>query len=77
MKDTMRSTPPTLDRSTRNSLTTTTPISAAPVIHSARSFSRAATTMVHIASTLQKIDSAACTSMDRSIASRWNGTPAQ
>ena len=36
MKDTMRSTPPTCDRSTKNNLATTTANSAAPATHAAR-----------------------------------------
>src|SRR4051812_42587145 len=77
MNDTMRSMPATRDRSTRKSFTTTTAMSAAPVIHSARRATRVAYTMVASASTDQKIDSDACAITERRTPEKVYGTSAQ
>ena len=69
MNDTIRSMPPILDRSTRNSLTTTTASSAAPAIQPVRDAMRFATTIVASAITVHRIESTACTSVDDHIAS--------
>src|SRR5207247_4840149 len=77
MNDTMRSTVPTFERSTRKSLTTTTPISAAPTIHNSRKALRVAKTMIASARIDQKRDNAACTRTECSMASSRKGTSAQ
>ena len=61
----------------KNNFTTTTAIKPAPVSQSGRTRARVAATIVHSASTLQKIDNDACTNIDRAIALGSNGTPAQ
>src|SRR5262245_16273498 len=77
MNDTMRCMPPTFDKSTKNSLTTTTPIKTAPASQRVRSRMRVAINIAQSAIADQKIEKAACTVMDRIIASNSNGTPAQ
>ena len=69
MNDTMRSTPPTCDRSTMNNFSTTTASSAAPAPHATRHRRRLAKTIVASARQLHNSDSDTCTSREAHSAS--------
>ena len=77
MKEMIRSRLPLLPSSTKNSLTTTTPTSAAPTIHRSRRPRRVPAMVRPSAQSVQTSDSPACTSIDAVSASAWNGTPAR
>src|SRR3979490_2087458 len=73
---TMRSIEPIRDRSTKNSLATTTASRAAPPSHAGRFDFRAAMSIADKARAAQKIDSAVCVRVERANDSSENGTPA-